>query len=115
MNIIKSLLISITVLALFGCSASRYITSIFHEEVVSIYASTSYPDQLKDNKNKKLRQRTLVFGPYMPSLTGGGSSFGGDSYAYEGPMEGEEIVALWRMPTKQKCCTITYGVYQIKE
>ena len=102
MNITKLLLISITVLALFGCSASRYITSIFHEEAVSIYASTSYPDQLKDNKNKKLRQRTLVFGPYMPNLTGGGSSFGGDSYAYAGPIEGEEIVALWRMPTKQK-------------
>jgi hypothetical protein len=102
MNIIKLLLIYITALALFGCSASRYITSIFHEEAVSIYASTSYPDQLKDNKNKKLRQRTLIFGPYMPNLTGGGSSFGGDSYAYEGPMEGEEIVALWRMPTKQK-------------
>jgi ABC-type molybdate transport system substrate-binding protein len=56
MNIIKLLLISITALALFGCSASRYITSIFHEEAVSIYASTSYPDQLKDYKNKKLRQ-----------------------------------------------------------
>jgi hypothetical protein len=102
MNIIKLLLISITALALFGCSASRYISSIFHEEAVSIYASNSYPDQLKDNKNKKLRQRTLVFGPYMPNLTGGGSSFGGDSYAYEGPMKDEEIVALWRMPTKQK-------------
>jgi hypothetical protein len=77
MNIIKLLLISITALALFGCSASRYISSIFHEEAVSIYASNSYPDQLKDNKNKKLRQRTLVFGPYMPNLTGGGAPLGG--------------------------------------
>jgi hypothetical protein len=106
MNIIKLLLISITALALFGCSsinhASQYISSIFHEQVVFIYASNSYPDQLKDYKNKKLRQRTLVFGPYMPNLTGGGSTFGGDSHAYAGPMEGEEIVALWRMPTKQK-------------
>ena len=101
-NLLKLLFIFITTQILLGCSASRYITSIFHEEAVSIYASNSYPDQLKDNKNKKLRQRTLVFGPYMPNLTGGGSSFGGDSYAYEGPMEGEEIVALWRMPTKQK-------------
>ena len=102
MNIIKSLLISITVLALFGCSATSYISSIFHEEAVSIYASTSYPDQLKDYKNKKLRQRTLVFGPYMPNLTGGGSTFGGDSHGYESPMKDKEIVALWRMPTKQK-------------
>lgn len=102
MNVIRLILIIITLSALFGCSAGRYINSIFHEEAVSIYASTSYPDQLKDHKNKKLRQRTLIFGPYMPNLTGGGSSFGGDSHAYEGPMEDGEIVALWRMPTKQK-------------
>ena len=76
-NLLKLLFIFITTQILLGCSASRYITSIFHEEAVSIYASNSYPDQLKDNKNKKLRQRTLVFGPYMPNLTGGELLWGG--------------------------------------
>ena len=102
MNITKLLLISITVLALFGCSASRYITSIFHEEAVSIYVSTNYPDQLTDEPSRKLRQRTLNFGPYRPNISRGGGGFSDNKLSYEGPMEGEEIVALWRMPTKQK-------------
>jgi hypothetical protein len=102
MNIIKLLFISITVLALFGCSASRYITSIFHEEAVTIYVSTNYPDQLTDESSRKLRQRTLNFGPYSPNISGGGGGFSVNNFSYEGPMEGEEIVALWRMPTKQK-------------
>ena len=101
-NTIKLLLIFITTQTLFGCSATRYISSIFHEEVVYIYTSTSYPDQLKDSKSKKLRQRTLILGPYMPNISGGGGAFGGRNHAYVGPMEGKEIVALWRMPTKQK-------------
>jgi hypothetical protein len=100
------LLLGLTILALSGCSAiyhtNRYITSFFHEEVVFIYTSTSYPDQLTDRDNKKLRQRTLVFGPYMPNIGGGGGSFGGNYHGYDGPMEGKEIVAFWRMPTKQK-------------
>jgi hypothetical protein len=102
MNIIKLLLISITALALFGCSATRYISSIFHEEAVSIYVSTNYPDQLTDEPSRKLRQRTLNFGPYRPNISGGGGGFSDNNLSYEGPMEGEEIVALWRMPTKQK-------------
>ncbi len=102
MNITKLLLISITVLALFGCSASRYITSIFHEEAVSIYVSTNYPDQLTDEPSRKLRQRTLNFGPYRPNISRGGGGFSDNKLSYEGPMEGEEIVALWRMSTKQK-------------
>ncbi len=88
-----------------GCSAiyhtDRYITSFFHEEVVFIYTSTNYPNQLTDWTNKNLRQRTLVFGPYMPNISGGGA-FGGDNHAYKGQVEGKEIVALWRMPTEHK-------------
>jgi hypothetical protein len=102
MNITKLLFIFITTLALFGCSASRYITSIFHEEAVTIYVSTNYPDQLTDESSRKLRQRTLNFGPYSPNISGGGGGFSVNNFSYEGPMEGEEIVALWRMPTKQK-------------
>ncbi len=81
---------------------SRYITSFFHEEVVFIYTSTNYPDQLLDKNIQDFSQRTLVFGPYMPRLTGGGGGFGGSNYPYKDSMEGKEIVALWRMPTKQK-------------
>jgi hypothetical protein len=102
MNVIRLILIFITVSAMFGCSAGRYINSIFHEEAVSIYVSTNYPDQLTDKVSRKLRQRTLNFGPYRPNLSGGGGGFSDDNFSYEGPMEGEEIVALWRMPTKQK-------------
>ena len=87
MNITKLLLISITVLALFGCSASRYITSIFHEEAVSIYVSTNYPDQLTDEPSRKLRQRTLNFGPYRPNISRGGGGFSDNKLSYEGPME----------------------------
>lgn len=81
---------------------SRYITSYFHEEVVFIYTSTNYPDQILDRNIENFSQRTLVFGPYMPRLTGGGGGFGGNNYPYKDSMKGKEIVALWRMPTKQK-------------
>jgi hypothetical protein len=100
-NTIKLLLIFIATQILFGCSASRYITSIFHEEAVSIYVSTNYPDQLTDEPSRKLRQRTLNFGPYRPNISGGGGGFSDNNLSYEGPMKDEEIVALWRMPTKQ--------------
>jgi hypothetical protein len=62
----------------------------------------NYPDQLTDEPSRKLRQRTLNFGPYRPNISGGGGGFSDNNLSYEGPMEGEEIVALWRMPTKQK-------------
>jgi hypothetical protein len=101
-NTIKSLLIFITVSALFGCSASRYINSIFHEKSISIYVSTNYPDQLIDEPSRKLRQRTLLFGPYMPQISGGGGGFSDNNLSYEGPIKGAEIVALWRMPIEQK-------------
>ena len=101
-NTIKLLLIIITTQILFGCSATRYISSIFHEEAVSIYVSTNYPDQLTDEPSRKLRQRTLNFGPYRPNISGGGGGFSDNNLSYEGPMKDEEIVALWRMPTKQK-------------
>jgi hypothetical protein len=101
-NTIKLLLIFIITQTLFGCSASRYISSLSHEEAVSIYVSTNYPDQLTDEPNRKLRQRTLFFGPYMPNISGGGGGFSDNNLSYEGPMKGEEIVALWRMPIKQK-------------
>jgi hypothetical protein len=107
-NTIKLLLIFIITQTLFGCSASRYISSLSHEEAVSIYVSTNYPDQLTDEPNRKLRQRTLFFGPYMPNISGGGGGFSDNNLSYEGPMKGEEIVALWRMPIKQK--TLHYYV-----
>lgn len=102
----RALLSGFALLTLAACSAiyhtDRYITSFFHEEVVFFYTSTSYPDLLTDRSSKKLRQRTLIFGPYMPNIEGRGGAFGGVDHPYKGPMKGEEIVALWRMPTKQK-------------
>jgi hypothetical protein len=95
------LLLGLTILALSGCSAiyhtSRYITSFFHEEVVFIYTSSDYPDEIHNSK-KHPRQTTLVFGPYMPTLGDGGGSFGGDFHYYKDSLEGEEIVALWQVP-----------------
>ena len=111
-NVRHSLIVLLSLTLLSGCeqifTIKNYVKSFFHEEVVFFYASNSYPDQLKDPKSKGLRQRTLVFGPYMPNIGGGGGAFGGNYHPYEGPMEGEEIVAFWRMPLKQK--TIHYYV-----
>jgi hypothetical protein len=101
-NTIKLLLIIITTQTLFGCSATRYISSIFHEEVVLIFTSSSYPDEVFNSKTLPPRQSTLIFGPYMPNLGDGGGTFGGDGHSYEGTMEGKEIVALWQVPVKDK-------------
>ena len=105
-NIKHSLIVLLSVALLSGCeqifAVKNYVKSFFHEEVVFFYASNSYPDQLKDPKSKGLRQRTLVFGPYMPNIGGGGGAFGGNYHPYEGSMEGKEIVAFWRMPLEQK-------------
>ena len=105
-NFCYTLFISLAVFTVSGCSAiyhtDRYITSFFHEEMVFIYTSTNYPDQLTDRSSQVLRQRTLVFGPYMPRLSGGGGNFGGNNYSYKDSMEDKEIVALWRMPTAQE-------------
>jgi hypothetical protein len=100
MNITKLLLIFITTQTLFGCSATRYISSIFHEEVVLIFTSSSYLDEVFNSKTLPPRQATLIFGPYMPNLGDGGGTFGGDGHSYEGTMEGKEIVALWQVPVK---------------
>jgi hypothetical protein len=102
MNNMKLLLILITTQALLGCSATRYISSIFHEEVVFFYASSDYPDEAKKQANTPARRATLVFGPYMPNLGRAGGGFGGNYHSYEGAMEGEEIVALWQVPIKDK-------------
>ena len=102
MNITKLLLIFIITKTLFGCSATRYISSIFHEEVVLIFTSSSYPDEVFNSKTHPPRQATLIFGPYMPNLGDGGGTFGGDGHSYEGAMEGKEIVALWQVPLKDK-------------
>ena len=104
---IKYLIVFFSIIPfLSGCEAifstKNYVRSFFHEEVVFFYSSTSYPEQLKDWPSKDLRQRTLVFGPYMPNIGGGGGAFGGNYHPYEGPMKGEEVVALWRMPTEKK-------------
>jgi hypothetical protein len=103
----KSHLVALSsIILLSGCEAvfttKNYTKSLSHEEVVFFYTSTNYPKQLQDNTNKKLRQRTLVFGPYMPNIGGGGGAFGGNYNPYKGPMKNEEIVALWRMPTEEK-------------
>ena len=105
-NIKHSLIVLLSIALLSGCeqifAVKNYVKSFFHEEVVFFYASNSYPDQLKDPKSKGLRQRTLVFGPYMPNIGGGGGAFGGNYHPYEGSMEGKEIVAFWRMPLTQQ-------------
>jgi hypothetical protein len=111
-NIKHFLIVLLSVILLSSCekifAVKNYVESFFHEEVVFFYASNSYPNQLKDRKSKNLRQRTLIFGPYMPNIGGGGGAFGGNYHPYKGPMEGEEIVAFWRMPLKQK--TVHYYV-----
>jgi hypothetical protein len=101
-NTIKLLLIFITTQILFGCSATRFISSIFHEEVVFFFASSDYPDEAKKQPNTPARRATLVFGPYMPNLGRAGGGFGGNYHSYKGAMEGEEIVALWQVPVKDK-------------
>jgi hypothetical protein len=110
-NIKHSLIILLSIALLSGCeqifAVKNYVKSFFHEEVVFFYTSTDYPDKLTDDKSKDLRQRTLVFGPYMPNI-GSGGGFGGNYHPYKGPMEGEEIVAFWRMPLKQQ--TVHYYV-----
>ena len=65
-NTFKLIFIFITTKILFGCS------TIFHKKSISIYVSTNYPDQLIDEPSRKLRQRTLNFGPYSPNISGGG-------------------------------------------
>ena len=101
-NTIKLLLIIITTQMLCGCSATRFISSIFHEEIVFFYASSDYPDEAKKQPNIPARRATLVFGPYMPNLGRAGGGFGGNYHSYKGAMEGEEIVALWQVPVKDK-------------
>jgi hypothetical protein len=97
-NTIRLLLIFITTQILFGCSATRYISFIFHEEVVFFYSSTSYPGELTDFSSRDFHQSTLVFGPYMPNI-GGIGAFGGNYHLYKGPMKGEEILAFWQVKT----------------
>jgi hypothetical protein len=81
----------------------RYIKSFFHEEVVFIYTSSNYPNE-KEYKTEfqSERRTTLVFGPYMPNVESGGGAFGGKYYYYKGPMEGKEIVGLWKVPTQKE-------------
>lgn len=105
-NYTRFILCFVIITLLSGCEAfsetKNYAKSFSHEEVVFFYTSTNYPKQLQDSASKNLRQRTLVFGPYMPNIGGGGGAFGGNYNPYKGPMENEEIVALWRMPTEVK-------------
>ena len=102
----KHFFIFITSHVLLGCNeiydTKNYINSFFHEEVVFIYTSSSYPDEIYDQPDSSLRQATLIFGPYMPNLGRGAGSFGGDDHPYEGTMEDEEVIALWQVPTKNK-------------
>jgi hypothetical protein len=90
---------------LSGCegifTTKNYVKSFFHEEVVFFYASSDYPNEVYDSKELPPRQTTLIFGPYMPNL-GDGGGFGGNYHPYEGPMEGEEVVAFWQVPIKDK-------------
>lgn len=110
-NTIRILILISSIYFLSGCegifATKNYVKSFFHEEVVFFYTSTDYPKKLTDNKSKNLRQRTLIFGPYMPNI-GSGGGFGGNYHPYKGPMEGKEIVAFWRMPLEQK--TVHYYV-----
>jgi hypothetical protein len=111
-NFLNTLLISLALIALSGCSAiyhtDRYITSFFHEEVVFIYTSSDYPNEIYDSKNQPPRQTTLIFGPYQPNIGDGGGGFGGNNHSYKGPMDGKEIVALWQVPLESK--TLRYYV-----
>ena len=69
----------LSVILLSGCegifATKNYVKSFFHEEVVFFYTSTDYPKKLTDNKSKNLRQRTLIFGPYMPNIGSGGGGW----------------------------------------
>ena len=75
--ILKRFLIVILSIALLsGCeqifAVKNYVKSFFHEEVVFFYTSTDYPKKLTETKIKNLRQRTLIFGLYMPNIGSGG-------------------------------------------
>jgi hypothetical protein len=99
----KSHLVALSsIILLSGCEAvfttKNYVESIFHEEVVFFYSSTSYPGELTDYPSRDFHQSTLVFGPYMPNI-GGIGAFGGNYHPYKGPMEGGEIVAFWQVKT----------------
>ena len=111
-NFCYTLFISLAVFTVSGCSAiyhtDRYITSFFHEEMVFIYRSSNYPNEVYDLPDIPERQATLVFGPYMPNIGRGGGVFSGDNYYYKGQMEDKEITALWQVPIKGK--TLRYYV-----
>jgi len=101
-NYTRFILCFVMITLLSGCEAlsatNNYVESLFHEEVVFFYSSTSYPGELTDYLSRDFHQSTLVFGPYMPNI-GGIGAFGGNYHPYKGPMEGEEIVALWQVKT----------------
>ena len=105
-NIKHSLIVLLSIALLSGCeqifAVKNYVKSFFHEEVVFFYISSDYPDELYDSKDLPPRQTTLVFGPYMPNVGDGGGGFGGNYHPYKGTMENEEIVALWKVPVKDK-------------
>lgn len=110
-NLKRSLVALLSVILLSGCeqifSVKNYVKSFFHEEVVFFYSSTSYPGELTDYASRDFHQFTLVFGPYMPNIEGIGA-FGGNYHPYEGPIEGKEIAALWKVKTNVK--TLRYYV-----
>lgn len=102
----KAYLFISVIIFLSGCDqifkSNNLIKSLFHEEVVFFYTSSDYPDEVYDSKDLPPRQTTLIFGPYMPNVGDGGGGFGGNYHPYKGPIEGEEIVALWQVPIKHK-------------
>ncbi len=81
LNLISYLIVISSAIFLSGCEAlsatNNYVESLFHEEVVFFYSSTSYPGELTDYPSRDFHQSTLVFGPYMPNI-GGIGAFGGN-------------------------------------
>jgi hypothetical protein len=104
-GLILIIVLASLLLASYGAISSfrNYIKSFFHEEVLFIYTSSNYPDEKKyKTEFQSERRTTLVFGPYMPNVGSGGGAFGGNYHYYKGPIEGKEIVALWKVPTHKK-------------
>jgi hypothetical protein len=104
---VRSILLS-TILTLSGCNAfytvydsiGDGIGSLYRESYIRVYKSGSYPNATDSHENKE--QLTLVLGPYFPRDRGIGGQFYQYQYDYRGPIQGKEIIAMWRENTTDK-------------
>jgi hypothetical protein len=104
----RYLLITFTASVLTGCNAfytvydsiNDGIGSLYRESSIRVYKSGSYPNTINNYENKD--QLTLILGPYFPRDRGIGGQFYEYQYNYNGPIQGKEIMAMWRENTSNK-------------